>query len=280
MARLEVERWAGAAADIDRAWSEARRSCPGDAAIWTWGLGRLSRETDQDGQVQASMEGGDDPMGPSGQSGETALLQVRLAPEGAGRMLIRCHTWRTLQRLLDESMAMQAEHGARSLGLMTVHQTLLIGYVRELYSASDHHMAPSAHVPDQPSARVVHRAPSNPVGDGSAGRLGRLMDIARRYLPDGDVWREVFRMETDGAILKRVYEHWRRRDGEEAEASVAWAAWLVRSGRGDEAREVVVRARSTLGEEEGARAELEARWRAVLDGEDQSELGDRVDGGS
>lgn len=61
--------------------------------------------------------------------------------------------------------------------------------------------------------------------------------------------------------LEEVYEAWRGKEG--AAATLSWASWLVTSGKGREATEVIVRARSWLGEEEWR--EVEKRWMMDLD---------------
>ena len=64
-------------------------------------------------------------------------------------------------------------------------------------------------------------------------------------------------------MLRTVYEFWRQSDC--MEATVAWATWLLRSGRGKDALAVVARARSALGDADGL--EVERRWKTMLDGE-------------
>lgn len=63
-------------------------------------------------------------------------------------------------------------------------------------------------------------------------------------------------------VLQAVYEVWRRRDA--GGAALAWAAWLVRRGRGKDAAEVVGRARAEVAGDDARRAALEEGWRAVL----------------
>ena len=123
-------------------------------------------------------------------------------------------------------------------------------------------------------------------------RLARVRRIGTAFVPSARVWAEVFAQEAGGAaagsrlalrsnhsyagprpdddarVLRAVYEFWRQKDG--VEATIAWATWLLRSGDGREAVAVVARARSVLGD--GPGAEVERRWKAVLDGD-----GDGID---
>ena len=86
-----------------------------------------------------------------------------------------------------------------------------------------------------------------------AGDVAGGADVARSYFGDAD---------GDERVLRTVYEFWRQSDG--VEATVAWASWLLRSGRGKDALAVVARARSVLGEAAGET--VERRWKSVLDG--------------
>lgn len=69
--------------------------------------------------------------------------------------------------------------------------------------------------------------------------------------------------EATATILEEVFELWRKKDT--LEASVAWARWLFKHGKGKEAISVIVRARSWLMGDETARMELEKRWTGVLE---------------
>lgn len=122
-------------------------------------------------------------------------------------------------------------------------------------------------------AAVLHEARIEPATSAGAERQeakarGAIMrHVAHAYLPTARVWARVFELEaetgweSDAIVLSEVYEHWRRKDG--LEATVAWGGWLLKRGKGKEAKEVVVGARSWLGEEE--RTELERRWAVILD---------------
>lgn len=96
----------------------------------------------------------------------------------------------------------------------------------------------------------------------------RIRKIADEYVATARVWAEVFSsldvgIGTDETkLFQEVYERWCQKDG--VEATIAWARWLLMKGRGKEATEVVVSARSRLKEPEWT--EIEKRWTVVLDG--------------
>ena len=146
---------------------------------------------------------------------------------------------------------------------------------------------------------------TSPAGAGSTSRppvdarLARVRQIGTAYVPSARVWSEVFSQEAaaaagfshavasganadgvrgysghvddedDARVLRLVYEFWRQRDG--VEATVAWAAWLLRTGNGKDAVAVIARARSVLGETDGET--VERRWKAILDGDAAREGG-------
>jgi U3 small nucleolar RNA-associated protein 6 len=91
--------------------------------------------------------------------------------------------------------------------------------------------------------------------------------MAAEYLATGRVWGKVFSLQVENGaehkMFQEVFEMWRQKDT--IEATVAWGRWLLMNGRGKEATEVVVRARSCLKEPEWM--ELEKRWMVTLDEE-------------
>ena len=101
-----------------------------------------------------------------------------------------------------------------------------------------------------------------------------IRKIATRYRATGRVFSKIFLLlaehgsqgsadETTVAVLEEVFELWRQKDT--LEASVAWARWLLKHGRGKEAISIIVRARSWLMRDETARIELEKRWTGELE---------------
>jgi U3 small nucleolar RNA-associated protein 6 len=101
-----------------------------------------------------------------------------------------------------------------------------------------------------------------------------IRNIACEYLATARVWAKVFSLEVengdDHRLLQQIYELWGQKD--KVAATVAWGRWLLLHGRGKEATEVVVRARSSLKETE--RMELEKKWTVILD--EVEEDGDKV----
>lgn len=120
------------------------------------------------------------------------------------------------QTLLKESMA---------AGLLAIHEELLINFVQRLYK--DRRGPKTGLDSDQRTKR-------------SEWDRVRHMDDA--YLATGNVWREVFRLEEQAevggeATLRTTFESWRRKDKDGA--SLEWAAWLLRHGKGKEASELI-----------------------------------------
>jgi len=131
----------------------------------------------------------------------------------------------------------------RDSALRAVHELILMSYVTVMIN---------------PAAR-----------DDPASRLEAVRHMGRAYLPTARVWAKVFGLHMEGPggtdnyqVLGEIYELWRREDG--VEAATAWASWLMRGGYGKEAKDVVVRSRSWLGEDE--KMKLEGRWSVILDG--------------
>jgi hypothetical protein len=94
------------------------------------------------------------------------------------------------------------------------------------------------------------------------GKVELVRHIAGTYMPTARVWKCVFDVsKEDERVCKEVFEKWRRTDG--VEATVTWAVWLLKKGKGKEAKEVVVCAGSWLDEEE--KKKVESRWTKALD---------------
>ncbi|KAI0645423.1 U3 small nucleolar RNA-associated protein 6-domain-containing protein [Trametes meyenii] len=136
-----------------------------------------------------------------------------------------------------------------------VHEVLLIRYAAATHAGLPH---------------LIQRAEAAL----TEARLARVRRLGTAHAPSARVWAEVFKQEAQGSwepaaddggdvrVLGAVYEFWRQCDG--VESTAAWAAWLLRSGRGKDAVAVVGRARSVLGEEAGEA--VERRWKGILEG--------------
>ena len=125
-------------------------------------------------------------------------------------------------------------------------------------------------------------------------RLARVRRIGTAYyVPSARVWSEVFEQESsadsspaaaasgaipgdvgsglysrvdvdgDARVLGSIYEFWRLQDG--VGATIAWATWLLRNGKGKDATGVIARVRSVLGEADGET--VESKWKRILDGD-------------
>lgn len=181
------------------------------------------------------------------------------------------------------------------------HRALLLQHDTHLYQiegrATANVVTPASNGDGGHRARVRDRAAqqgqatpqrSMPPTALAEARIARVRRLGAVHTPSARVWAEVFRQEcgwhadppasgldadADAQVLGAVYEFWRQSDG--VEATAAWAGWLLRSGRSQEAVAVVGRARSVLGEQAGE--EVERRWKAVLDG--PAEAGEDVEEG-
>ncbi|TFK44537.1 U3 small nucleolar RNA-associated protein 6-domain-containing protein [Crucibulum laeve] len=194
---------------------------------------------------------------------ENAWRSARKSIVGSAEELERVWSWgldqeeppavslRTHEGLLKESMG--------DSSLRAVHEMVLMRYVTVLHEEMK---VPVAGVTSDQEAKA------------SAKWQHSIRHMAGKYLTTGRVWQKVFTVvegtdealwatEADGkrAVLSEVYEQWRKNDG--IEATVGWAGWLMGHGKGKEATEVVMSARSWVSE--GERTELEERWKGVLE---------------
>lgn len=144
-----------------------------------------------------------------------------------------------IQGLLRESMRDSSLHG--------VHEKLLMRYVAVMHEA-----LPNAAAGLTSDQGVTVRA----------SWLCSIRHMNKSYLTSGKVWKTVFmavESEEDGwgyDVLGEIYEGWRREDA--VEATLAWAGWQVKKGKGKEARELVMRMRHCVGEE--GRIKMEQGW--------------------
>jgi len=111
-------------------------------------------------------------------------------------------------------------------------------------------------------------------------RRARVAHVAKWCLPSPRVWASVFDAltttadegaadEEGEALVREVYEYWRG-TGEEEEATLAWARWLLlNKKRGDEAMKAISRVRSR--EHGGALAQ---QWGAIVRRQEGLEGGD------
>ncbi|GJE95014.1 hypothetical protein PsYK624_111930 [Phanerochaete sordida] len=137
-------------------------------------------------------------------------------------------------------------------------------------------LSESMRMQDAPSFRLVHTsllvrcATALKVLSSHTARLAHFRRLAAGFLLDGTALRAFFDAEAaragaeskaSDALLREVFQAWRRRDV--ADAALAWARWLLAAGQGREAAEVVQRARAEV---EGAdKLALEEAWRRFCD---------------
>lgn len=147
---------------------------------------------------------------------------------------------RLLEGMLADSM--------RDSCLRTVHETLLVRYA-------------------QLALDGLSVGSDGDRDDAATRGAGVVRRIAHMYLPTGRVWAAVFEAADAGGmcVLRGVYDMWMLTDVRAA--TLAWGTWLLGQGRGAEAKDAVVRARSMLGSEE--RALLEKAWTEAVAGEDR-----------
>lgn len=109
----------------------------------------------------------------------------------------------------------------------------------------------------------------------SKSRQSRLQHLVSNYLPSDACYRFCFSKEAHSedplkAILTLLYERWRQIDGEEVEAALRYGDWLLRTGDGKGAKQVIDRTRTIL--DDDGRALLDENWVAILNAPDDEDL--------
>ncbi|KAK7035217.1 U3 snoRNP protein [Paramarasmius palmivorus] len=141
------------------------------------------------------------------------------------------------EELLRESM--------RDSSLRDVHELLLMSYVSVL--------SESRQVPE-----TGRTADTNQETNHLANWLIGMRHMQRTFLTTGKVWQKAFTLEMQGAgdtaVLREIYEFWRRVDL--VESTVEWAKWLLKTGNGKEAKDVVSRSNNE---------EVRERWRMLVE---------------
>ena len=109
-----------------------------------------------------------------------------------------------------------------------------------------------------------------------AARQATFRKLCSSTLPSAEAFRAFFISEASLSLqdasedmLKEVYQTWRRRDV--VEASLQWAGWLVRKGRGREASDVINSARAEVAMRDDLRQQLEDGWLSQLKDNDEDE---------
>ncbi|KAI9067095.1 hypothetical protein FKP32DRAFT_1564309 [Trametes sanguinea] len=270
LARLDAEKAFAQPEEVESAWAEARGRVegPGLEDVWLWGIvpSRTAPSSESASPAPALASSPANPThGPLLSSEEQTDPQAEVS---------------LLEHLLHDSKRIREPAAASA-----IHEVLLIRYAAASHRALLHqiaHLDRDAGAADEQTRNAQQRRrqqhdnnhTTTSLGPVTEARLARVRRLGTAYAPTARVWAEVFQQESqsqsmepsngegDARVLGAVYEFWRQVDG--VEATAAWATWLLRRGRGTEAVAVVGRARSVLGEQAGA--EVERRWKAIIDG--------------
>ncbi|KAH9892817.1 U3 small nucleolar RNA-associated protein 6-domain-containing protein [Cubamyces lactineus] len=306
LARLDAEKdFATQHADVDTAWAEARGKVEGAGLedVWLWGLRSCLPSPKHSWTSEPLSE-------PATAQDNDSQAEVELLE----------HLLRDSKRIRDPAAASTVHEVLLIRYAAASHRALLYQIAHEHTSQAQpqartiaQQQQPQQQERKQKQKQRDQVARATRDGDTTndaltQARLARVRKLGTAYSSTARVWAEVFRQESeassaaharsqsgsesacgsgpdtdadgDARVLTAVYEFWRQTDG--VEATVAWATWLLRNGRGKEAVAVVGRARSVLGETAGA--EVERRWKTILDGdtgekgEGAGEEGDGVGG--
>lgn len=163
----------------------------------------------------------------------------------------------------------------RDASLRGVHEMLLMKYVRLVMMPMQQQHDEGEHEARRPNTETG--LTSDQQAYVSASWVREVRHMARSYLVTARVWQMVFSdlagnvsateregQETEGKrqALAEVYEQWGR--SAPMEATLAWAGWLLGTGKGKEASLAVVRARGMVSSSE--RTEMETRWTKLVCG--------------
>ncbi|KAK0213041.1 U3 small nucleolar RNA-associated protein 6-domain-containing protein [Desarmillaria ectypa] len=184
--------------------------CPQAASVW---LERLAAEKQHGSkeifekaweEARRSVAGSEDEI--------ASVWQWGLENYGAISME---HLERLHEGLAKESM---------SMGLLAVHEMILMRYVTVLYK--DRTVPKSGQSSDQHTKR---------------SEWDRVRHMDNAYLTTGRIWGEVFRLEAKAGkeeMLEEVYQVWRRKDAETA--TTEWAKWLLQHDKGKKAGAIML----------------------------------------
>ncbi|KAG7446482.1 uncharacterized protein BT62DRAFT_1021837 [Guyanagaster necrorhizus] len=184
--------------------------CPQAASVW---LERLAAEKEQGSKETVEKAWEEARRSVAGSEDEIASVW-QWGLENCGGVSME-HLARLHEGLAKESMGM---------GLLAVHEMILLRYLTVVYK--DRTVPKSGQSSDQQTKR-------------SEWDRVRHMDDA--YLTTGRIWGEVFRLEAKAGkeeMLEEVYQVWRRKEAETA--SVEWAKWLLKHGRGKKASAIML----------------------------------------
>ncbi|KAJ3824206.1 U3 snoRNP protein [Lentinula raphanica] len=139
-----------------------------------------------------------------------------------------------------------------STGEPSIYEHLLLEYVTALHKSRC-----------RPTPGLV--SDSDQVANESAKALDmqQLRHMQTRFIISEKVWRKMFQLEEiigDRTVLEEIYEQWRKTNV--VEATMGWAQWLLKNGKGKEASTLIVRSKGSVGQKE--QEELEREWVRVI----------------
>ncbi|KAJ4493967.1 U3 snoRNP protein [Lentinula edodes] len=138
-----------------------------------------------------------------------------------------------------------------SVGDSSLQEHLLLGYVAALMVSRSR---PTA---GDDSDQVANKS-------AKALNLQKLRHMQSRFLNTGKVWQKMFQLEAEqngsAIVLEEIYELWRKANV--VEATIAWAEWLLKNGKGKEASVLIVRSKGSVGQKE--QEEMETQWVRIM----------------
>ncbi|KAJ3891268.1 U3 small nucleolar RNA-associated protein 6-domain-containing protein [Lentinula edodes] len=133
----------------------------------------------------------------------------------------------------------------------SLQEHLLLGYVAALM------VSRSTPVSGDDSDQVANKS-------AKALNLQKLRHMQGRFLNTGKVWQKMFHLEAEengsAIVLEELYELWRTANV--VEATIAWAEWLLKNGKGKEASVLIVRSKGSVGQKE--QEEMETQWVRIM----------------
>ncbi|KAJ3922273.1 U3 snoRNP protein [Lentinula edodes] len=137
------------------------------------------------------------------------------------------------------------------VGDSSLQEHLLLGYVAALM------VSRSTPVSGDDSDQVANKS-------AKALNLQKLRHMQGRFLNTGKVWQKMFHLEAEengsAIVLEELYELWRTANV--VEATIAWAEWLLKNGKGKEASVLIVRSKGSVGQKE--QEEMETQWVRIM----------------
>ncbi|KAJ3929110.1 MAG: U3 snoRNP protein [Lentinula lateritia] len=137
------------------------------------------------------------------------------------------------------------------VGDSSLQEHLLLGYVAALM------VSRSTPISGDDSDQVANKS-------AKALNLQKLRHMQGRFLNTGKVWQKMFHLEAEengsAIVLEEIYELWRTANV--VEATIAWAEWLLKNGKGKEASVLIVRSKGSVGQKE--QEEMETQWVRIM----------------